>query len=280
MQSAQSEERNVVFNDDGIERVVFTLPPTNRPDLPSVTAFALHKAGSVLLNNILQDLSREIDLTYVSIADEFFRIGLPWQKAPKCTSDIFLAAGYCYGGFRVWPSTFEIPIIATSRSVLLVRDPRDRLVSLYYSLKESHPEPGDKLASTKIDFIAKRRLARSLDIDKFVRHRAAEFISRLSIYRTELCEKYPAKIYRYEDVIYDKENWVADLVGHFGWSVPSKAICSIAAQHNVIPTSEDKSKHIRQVHPGNFRKHLKPETITYLNDVFAEEMAYLGYDLR
>jgi hypothetical protein len=85
---------------------------------------------------------------------------------------------------------------------------------------------------------------------------------------------------RYEDVIYDKENWVADLVDHFRWGVPSKAICSIAARHDVIPASEDESKHVRQVHPGNFRKHLKPETITYLNDAFAEEMGYFGYDLR
>ncbi len=270
---------SITFNDAGVDRIVFALPPTERPDLSSVTVFALHKAGSVLLNKIVQDLCDHVGVTYVSLPSHCFRIGLPIQELPSTTSQIFLDRGYCYGGFRLWPRNFEIPFVSESKPILLVRDPRDRLVSHYFSLRESHPEPGREMKGVR-HTLANRPKARSLSLDEFAMQVAPDFLEELRVYREALCETCYTRVYRYEDVIYRKLAWVRSLVRHFGWEVPDDVCSTISAKHDRIPAQEDASRHIRQVHPGNFRKHLSSQTIDQLNDLFGPEMRFFGYDLR
>ena len=79
---------------------------------------------------------------------EFFNLGIRAPQAPASTSRIFLDRGYCYGGFRFLPESFEIPILGQVKSLLLVRDPRDMLVSHYFSTRSSHPAPGSKSTLT------------------------------------------------------------------------------------------------------------------------------------
>src|SRR3954447_7445414 len=100
MENSASRLPEVLYNDAGIERVVFTLPPSDAPNRESVLIFALPKAGSVLLNGIMRDLSSHLGLQYVSIMQEYFKLGIPEDVQPAATSAIFLGKGYCYGGFR------------------------------------------------------------------------------------------------------------------------------------------------------------------------------------
>lgn len=267
---------SIVFDDGGQERVLFRLPATERPDLPSALVFAMPKSGSVLLDGIMRQLSAHVGVTYVSIMQEYFTIGLPDANMPAETANIFLPHGYCYGGFRYFPRRFDIPILSQTHPVLLVRDPRDMVVSHYYSMRDSHPEPGKVLKSVNAS-MSMRDLARALDIDEYVKHAAQTFRTFLSNYRTILCADHNVRVYRYEDVIYAKADWVADLAAHFDWKVPRKITDQIAAQHDVIPTEEVETQHIRQVHPGNYRKKLQPETIAWLNDFFKDDMAFFGY---
>ncbi|CFX55972.1 protein of unknown function [Candidatus Filomicrobium marinum] len=267
---------SVEFDDGGERRVLFTLPPTDRSDLPSALVFAMPKSGSVLLDGIMRKLSASAGVTYVSIMQEYFAIGLPDKNMPADTSAIFLPRGYCYGGFRYFPRRFDIPILKQSRPVLLVRDPRDMLVSHYFSMRDSHPEPGKVLKSVNAN-MSMRDLARALEIDDYVKRAAETFRAFLMNYRILLCGVCETRMYRYEDVIYQKPDWVAGLAAHFGWDISRDVVDAIAAQHDVIPSDEVDTRHIRQVHPGNYIKKLRPETIRWLDDYFKEEMAFFGY---
>ena len=86
------------------------------------------------------------------------------------------------------------------------------------------------------------------------------------------------RIYRYEDVIFDKRAWIADMCDTFGWSVPEATINEIADRNDVIPSSEDQAKHIRQATPGDYKRKLQPETIERLTEMFAKELDYFGYN--
>lgn len=263
------------YDDNGDERVIFTLPRTKRPDMPSVLLFALPKSGSTLLDRMIREASAEAGLTYVSIMEEFFKLGIPDNLIPPSTSEIFLDKGYCYGGFRNFPRRFEIPILAGAKKVLLVRDPRDMLVSHYYSMKTSHPERGKVLKSSTTK-MRMRDLAQEMDIDTYVIEAAKGFMTYMNDY-VDVCRKHDIKIYRYEDVIYEKKAWLADICQYMGWTVSDRVIAKIVAKHDQIPTAENESQHIRQVHPGNYKTKLKPETIKVLTDTFAGPMQVFGY---
>jgi len=47
---------------------------------------------------------------------------------------------------------------------------------------------------------------------------------------------------------------------------------------NVALPMEDKSKHIRQVHPGNCKTKLTPQTIQELNKSLADFLKYFDYE--
>lgn len=259
--SSVAQVPRIVFDDSGDKKLLFELPAPGSANLPSVAVFAMPKAGSVMLDRIMRDLSAHVGLTYVSIMEEFFRIGLPDANMPMETSEIFVETGYCYGGFRYFPRRFEIPILDTARPVLLVRDPRDMLVSHYYSMRESHPEPGRTLSSVSSK-MSMRDWARELEIDDYT-HKASETFRRfLTNYRTILCAKYDTKVYRYEDIIYAKTDWVSDLAEHFGWDLPGDLAADIAKKQEIIPKKEAPNQHVRQVHPGNFKSKLRPDTLT------------------
>lgn len=259
-------------------KTIFTLPPTRSPETASVYAFSLPKAGSVMLDSILGALSSIEGLTYVSIMGEFFQLGLAEKNVPAQTSNIFLDHGYCYGGFRSFPQHFEIPNLRRCKAILLVRDPRDMIVSHYFSTRSSHPDPGRAL-STSMQGIPLREQAQQLTVDEYAIERTKFYGRLLRGYMSVLDESPETfRIYRYEDVIFKKREWIADMCGYFEWPVPEATVRRVADKNDLRPRAEKESKHVRQVSPGDYIRKLRPETIAQLNQLLEKELNYFGYD--
>ena len=98
------------------------------------------KGGSTLLFDLLTVLAPAAGLTWFSLNDQMFSLGVTEAEIPAEAAGLFLPQGYCYGGFRDSPP-HEVPILRTARAVWLVRDPRDMIVSLYDSTIASHRIP-------------------------------------------------------------------------------------------------------------------------------------------
>ena len=231
----------------------------------------------MLLDSILRGLSDSARFTFVSIMGEFFNLGLAEKNVPSSTSKIFLDSGYCFGGFRSFPERFEIPNLSISKAILLVRDPRDMLVSHYFSTRSSHPEPGRRLA-TSMKNMPRRDKAKSLSVDEYVVD-LANFYGRVLRRYIQVLGENPQtfRVYRYEDVIFNKHEWIADICDTFGWSVPEHTIKKIADKNDFRPRAEKESQHIRQVTPGDYKRKLKPETIEQLNRLLETELSFFGY---
>jgi len=267
---------SLLVRDCGIDVEIFRLPQSGRDDFRSAIAFAPHKSGSVLLRNILSDLCTKAGISFVNLPGLCFQKGVEVSKLPSDTAKIFRPRGYLYGIFRSWPENFSIPILPTSRPILLVRDPRDRLVSYYYSMLKSHPLPKVQHLSQYRITLEDRPIAQNSSVDEFAIICSQKFLEQMRALRMELCEKVGAHVYKYEDVVYDKDSWVKSIVRHYRWEVSDIECGHIAARHDQFP-AEDSENHIRQVHPGDFQRKLKKETITYLSSAFAEEMEFFGY---
>ena len=271
------EQITIEYDDAGVAKTIFTLPRTKAPDMRSVYVFSLPKAGSVLLDNIMRGLSEQVGVTYVSLMGEFFKLGLAEQDVPSATSKVFADNGYCFGGFRAYPKTFEIPNLATRKSIFLLRDPRDMLVSHYFSMRSSHPDPG-KILTTSRQSLPRRDKALVMGVDEYALDLASYYVRQLSRY-IDVFETHRGNftVFRYEDVIFEKRAWVADICKALDWDVSERASNRIADQNDVVPRSENQAKHIRQVTPGDGVRKLQPETLEKLNALFETQLAYFGY---
>ena len=249
-----------------------------KSDRKSVLSFSLPKAGSVMLENIMVDLARKAGLGYFSLETALFERGVAVDDTPKQASKLFFPAGYCYGGFRRLPTSFDIPILGTSKKILLIRDPRDMLVSLYFSITKSHAPPGTDAGGEALErFERDRAKVSETPIDVFMRHRAERF-SKLYLSYDRILDDPSLRVYRYEDVLYEKRRWVADICEWFDWDIAENARNKIADAHDLIPGSENPGEHVRRAHPGDHREKLDEKTISFLNDLLAPILDRHGYE--
>ena len=233
-------------------------------------AFAYWKSGSTLLDHMLQAYCNLTGVAYFSLFGQAFAQGITTSHVTQDAQKCFLPDGYIYSGFRHYP-TFELEIGPLQPVVLLVRDPRDMLVSLYFSTTRSHviPEGEENLA-------AGRRLSLTQSIDEFALQKCALYSNAQRRYTSRLAGK-NLQIFRYEDVIFQKEEWMADLVHVLGLPYRRRYVSRVARLVDVIPEEEDATKHIRKVSPGDYREKLKPDTIRVLNDRLAQFLSVYGY---
>lgn len=253
------------------------LPRPRRPTVPSVLAFSLAKAGSTMLFDLLARLCPHAGLVYVSLEDRFYAAGVDQRDQPLGASSLFHETGYCYGGFRGAPP-YEVPILDRVRVVLLVRDPRDMLVSLYHSLAESHWIPETDEAQGPHFMHALRADARRRTVDEHALRSASTVLAQFERYEAfALPWRSNVALYRYEDVVYRKREWAEELCAWFEWSVPDAVRDAAVATVDVFPETPDPGAHVRQVHPGNHRAELAPATIRELDRVFARTLRRYGW---
>jgi hypothetical protein len=268
-------ERPVIYDREG-QDIIFRLPAPGESGLPSGFAFSMHKAGSTLLFDILRGLCERVDLQFVSIMDEAFLKGFRPYDLPENTSQIFLSQGYFYGGFRILPKQFTIPGLEGAKKIFLIRDPRDMLVSFYFSVTKSHtiPEKGKMREVVATD----RKDYADAVIDDFVIHKSDKFLEWMIQYQ-KIFGQNNLRIYRYEDVIYKKQQWTEDIVAYFDWPVVREQISSIVKPLDIFPDNEKASEHVRQVHPRNYLKKLKPATISIITEKFKPFLEMFSYPL-
>jgi len=231
--------------------------------------FSYHKSGSTLMDNMVSHYCTLHGVPTFSLFSAAFNCGVPTREVTADSSVCFSKHGRVYLGFRHYPS-FDLDLTGL-RSILLVRDPRDMLVSLYYSVTKSHYIPRNHLKFRK-----KRIEAVKMDIEQFARQQSKLYMGSLRQYQKKLPRE-TLTIYRYEDVIYEKIAWLRDLVEQLGLPVDSATIIETAKKFDIFPRQEDRNKHIRQVHPGNHKSQLSQETIEILNHDLKEFLQQYNY---
>jgi hypothetical protein len=111
-------------------------------DRPSFFIFSLPKAGSTLLMQMITDVCLLQNIPIVDLATEIFNRGIQPGMLKDDINAIWNEKGYAYLGFRSFFPAINFDF-ARTKNILLVRDPRDMVVSLYFSLKYSHVEPSE-----------------------------------------------------------------------------------------------------------------------------------------
>jgi hypothetical protein len=262
---------------EGIDGTVVSdkLPRPSAKLGPSVFSFALHKSGSVLLDNIMLDLCGTVGLPAISIDGICFRGGLRLHDLrPEPAISLLSRPGYCFYGFRGLHGFMYSMDLGHNKKIILVRDPRDILTSYFFSMRYSHSVP--PVGKTRTTVLAQREVTNSQTIDEYVLSQNVTFI-HTNYHRYIALEGPMTKVFRYEDVIFTKRDWVKTINDWFALGASDEAVAAIAARHDILPDREDPHSHIRQVTPGNYKKHLAPGTIERIEDQYRVVMAHYGY---
>ena len=250
-------------------------------DFEQCYAFSIHKAGSTLMHKMIGEVCNAAGIPAISIPDILFKEGLTekgWESEPQIGA--LIGPGRVYYGYRYLPQFLvdADPDLRTRPTVLLVRDPRDALVSQYFSFGGkhlSHRLP-DK---NKEQFIERNSRTADLEIDEYVLQAGRNYLKKMQSYRDAL-DLDSILMRRYEDIYFDKRGFLGEIFTTFRLPVAADILDSVAARNDIRPDAEQTGKHIRKGAPGDHREKLRPETIARLNDLFHDTCKDYGYDLR
>lgn len=240
----------------------------------------VRKSGSTMLHKLVQLLSRRNNINTIDIAGTFFKSGFvvaDWMAADLTE---VVRPGNMYLGFRSYPSNLErYEFFQRGRKIFMFRDPRDAVVSQYFSDAFSHSLPSDETEAGKraaAAFLKKRQEAQASDIDAYTLKHARSFENTLMAF-APLFDDPNCLLLRYEEHIFQKKRMINKILQHFGWTCPPGQIESILQGIDSVPESEDGKRFVRKVIPGDHRNKLKPETIRKLNNILKQSMQRYDY---
>jgi len=240
---------------------------------PSIIHFSLNKAATQYTKKILRGCVIGNGMVPVHINEYAFYSKFPYLTGLKTDemvkfSHIFKPNGYFYsafGGFVPGISEME-----KYKVILMVRDPRDILVSWYYSIAFSHSIP-PITSNRHEEYIRKRENAQETTIDDHVISESDRVFNILNRYQTELLVPYPhVHLTSYEKMTSNFEGWFKGLLDACELEISSQTFQKLVEDNiRVQPKEENIYKHIRKGKPGDYLDKLQPATIEYLNNKFS-----------
>ena len=251
----------------------------------NIIAYTTHKAGSMVLHRVLKDICELNRIRFFSPNKSM----IPFARI-FAGEDFIARKRGCFGPIR-----FFVPTRALGEAsiILHLRDPRDVLVSMFYSYCYMHageiePDTGyrKEVAAAGID-----RFVLDMVGEPFYEYRGdygigsrykkdvGTVLDRYERYVTELLGRANTIAVSYEEMVLAFPSWLEKICRAFDLTNPEETCAVVTARHanSVAAGEEDVRSHKRKVTPGDHREKLRPETIRELDQVFALVLEKLGY---
>ena len=242
-----------------------------KPDgFPSVLFFSYYRCGSMFLSRALRDLAGANGFQHLDYDSYFAKVNQD-ESARLFRRDFLEKAFHPHGlYFGTLRRAYPIPDQEKYRSVVLLRDPRDCLVSHYYSIRESH-------TLNNFDNLRARKEARALEVDEWVLQHAEEYRRDFLDFHHRLLGTPGVLFLPYEEMVTAFPDFIRKVVEHTGMNRDQATVDRIIAEADFSVAGESILSHKRSVKPGNHRKKLKPETVKQLNEALAEVLELYDY---
>jgi len=246
---------------------------------PSIIWFTVHKSASVFIAGLLENLAQESGMNYIDYEGDFWQKGEHFfqeivVKNPQKVSEYFRSNGEIYGPFRGFiPTIKNMENYKKFKVVLMLRDPRDVMTSLYFSSAYSHEiQPSQEQAIQAV-----RKLALGSKIDDYVLENNKFFLFNYNFYCRELLGESNVLLVTYEEMVNNFPAWLRTVIDFLQIEVSQGFIESLVKEVEFDVIEENVYAHKRQVKPGDHRRKLKVTTIRQLNLEFEHILNRLNY---
>lgn len=230
-----------------------------KSNLPGIALFTLHKAGSAFLSARLSETLQKYHYESSDLNKYFIETGKPTkfyetlQNEATCRY-IFSRNGIFHGAIR-YPVNLDW--LSMTRVLLVTRDPRDIITSMYFSWKFSHK------IQTETDLEWRKKMG-NMSIDQFVFETSAleDLVIKLEQYLPYL--RHPQVSHESYENIVTQPDATEERIANF-LSLPSGRQ-RIFSSRDFEVDKEAIQNHKRQVMPGDHARKLAPKTIQYCNE--------------
>ena len=240
----------------------------------NILFFTVHKAASMFIYKICHELARERGLNYYSVNhNKFSRYYFDTEETDLTAVANWKNRTGCFAPLRYY---FDIPMELDAQTILHLRDPRDVLVSLYFSEAYSH-----NLFKGVFDLNpSEREEIISAGIDRYVLRQAETFNQKYTECQALLAK--PGSIFvKYETLVLNFPAWLAKVAQ--GFAIDNERFISKMSKKyagEFAVKKENVHAHKRKIVPGDYREKLATETIAKLNAIFAENLQKYGYEIE
>lgn len=238
----------------------------------SVIFFTVRKCASTMMRHLLADIARRhLDLTPLNL------VGYLWDTTAVAdvyvhldtnAHSLFRERGILYGPLRRY---VEVSHLREARVMAMLRDPRDVVVSSYFSARYSHRAPSN--SERKARFEARRQAMTDIQFETWVRQEAQRVKSIYAGYRGHLDR---SCVLTYEEMWADFDAWLERLGLHLGVRFSP----ADNARYRVLAGVEDRRvenvrSHRRKGTPGDYAEKLSEPLAEELTVLFRDELDWL-----
>lgn len=176
----------------------------NNKNFNSVIFWTTHKCASTFIAKFLESIAKASNLEHLDYAGNIWSVGNaikldnPYSIESEC-SFLYRKYGEIYGPMR---TPFEFINRSKLNNIFFLRDPRDIIISNYYSTAYSHSIPSHNY--TKKLLLQKRTKTKKMDInDYFLEQIESWVIGQYEMYKFFKENSELTSVHKYEDL---KEN--------------------------------------------------------------------------
>ncbi len=162
-------------------------------------------------------------------------------------------------------------ILEKHKIICFIRDPRDIIVSYYYSQAYSHGlSPNDEIKKTQIK---NRKHALEIGIDQYAIEMADFLNDKFNILIEIMKNNNNSILLRYEDMIYNYDEFYDEINNFIKLKPETKEIIF----QNTRPKKKGIHNHRRNGEQGGYIDELKPETIVKINGKLKNTLCFFEY---